>query len=155
MRRKLLLFLTLLLVAACDEIPGTEAYKRRTSIEGAEAAAAYKLIDPSSAQFREVSVKNDFACGEVNGKNRMGAYAGFLRFTASRDEGKWTADLDPQFDEDRYKQVQRDCQTAAATHNTALAQIACREAIEMTVDQIPQQGFDGTWHMLCKPGGRS
>jgi hypothetical protein len=143
--------LLLFTATACDKIPGTEAYKHRTSIEGAQAAASYKLIDPSSAQFRNVSVTNDFACGEVNGKNRMGAYAGFLRFTASRDKGKWTATLDPQFDQERYKQVQQECKLAGSTHNALLAETSCRESMEMTVQQIPQIGFDQTWDMLCKP----
>lgn len=144
----------LCLATGCDKIPGTQAYKRRTSMEGAEAAVAYNLVDPSSAQFRNVSITNDFACGEVNGKNRMGAYAGFLRFTASRDKGKWTATLDPQFDEERYKQVQQECKLAGSTHNAALAETSCRESMEMTVKQIPQFGFDQSWDMLCKPKSR-
>ena len=135
---------------ACDEIPGTEAYKHKTSIEAAQVSAAYKLIDPSSAQFRNVTVTNDFACGEVNGRNRMGAYAGFLRFTATREKEKWTAELDPQFDEERFKQARRDCQIAGSTHNAALAQLSCREAMEMTVEQMPQFAFDQRWDMLCK-----
>ena len=51
-------------------------------------AVSQELIDPSSAQFRNV-FKHDYAmefwCGEVNGKNSFGAYAGFRKFYASED----------------------------------------------------------------------
>lgn len=50
----------------------------------AKQLAADQLIDPSSAQFRNVRTVRTSAgsrvCGEINGKNRMGAYAGFTRF---------------------------------------------------------------------------
>ena len=48
----------------------------------AEKAVAAQLIDPSSAQFRRVVVSPDrvVVCGEVNGKNRLGAYTGFEGF---------------------------------------------------------------------------
>ena len=42
------------------------------------------MLDPNSAQFR--NVKGDIAplgglvCGEINGKNSMGAYVGFKKF---------------------------------------------------------------------------
>lgn len=38
------------------------------------------LIDPSSAQFRNVREGNAALCGEINGKNSWGAYAGFTPF---------------------------------------------------------------------------
>ena len=48
-----------------------------------EEAVAYDLIDPSSAQFREVRQTDDGTwCGQVNGKNRMGAYTGYNDFFA-------------------------------------------------------------------------
>ena len=48
-----------------------------------------RLNDPDSAQFRnewllfgwsEWSVKGNILCGEVNAKNRMGGYAGYVKF---------------------------------------------------------------------------
>jgi hypothetical protein len=55
------------------------------SEQRAQELAAAQLIDPSSAQFRNVRTATAGAlgtrvCGEINGKNRMGAYAGFTRF---------------------------------------------------------------------------
>lgn len=38
------------------------------------------MLDPSSAQFRNVEAKEQAICGEVNGKNAYGAYTGFKRF---------------------------------------------------------------------------
>lgn len=45
------------------------------------------LIDPSSAEFRSITIfNNGNYCGEVNSKNRMGGYAGFKSF--SKVDGK-------------------------------------------------------------------
>lgn len=45
------------------------------------------LIDPSSAEFRSITVfKNGNYCGEVNSKNRMGGYVGYKAF--SKVDGK-------------------------------------------------------------------
>src|SRR6218665_485654 len=54
------------------------------SEQKAKQLAADQLIDPGSTQFRNVRSAGSGAasrvCGEINGKNRMGAYAGFTRF---------------------------------------------------------------------------
>jgi hypothetical protein len=46
----------------------------------AKAAVAASLRDPSSAEFRNIMVGTSATCGEVNGKNGFGAYAGFKPF---------------------------------------------------------------------------
>lgn len=56
-----------------------------STIKDAEQLAASELRDPSSAQFRNVEkiVQPDGGtgvCGEINGKNAYGGYAGFTRF---------------------------------------------------------------------------
>lgn len=70
-----------LLLAGCGYIPGTDA----RLIRQAESAIAYQLTDPGSAQFRAERViatrAGPMVCGEVNGKNQMGAYVGFRPFT--------------------------------------------------------------------------
>ena len=58
-----------LALSACEYMPGTEAYQQAQ----AERAISQMLIDPASAQFRHVQSHDGFVCGEVNGKNRMGA----------------------------------------------------------------------------------
>ena len=45
-----------------------------------KAAVADKLRDPGSAEFRDITVGETIACGEVNGKNGFGAYSGFSKF---------------------------------------------------------------------------
>lgn len=60
-------------------------------IASAQAVAASKLRDPSSAQFRNVTAGSMFVCGEINGKNGFGAYNGFTRFYATKD----SAEIDP------------------------------------------------------------
>lgn len=62
--------------------------KDRATIEGAQKAAAAELRDPSSAQFRNVRTTGYFVCGEINGKNGFGAYAGFVRFYGTKDFAK-------------------------------------------------------------------
>lgn len=50
----------------------------------AEQAAADLLIDPESAKFRKVENRGGGVwCGEINGKNRMGAYSGYNPFMAT------------------------------------------------------------------------
>lgn len=49
----------------------------------AQRAVAERLFDPSAVQFREVHRGRDAVCGEVNGKNRFGAYVGYRRFIAT------------------------------------------------------------------------
>ena len=47
----------------------------------AMASASHDLMDPSSAQFRNVKViKGDYVCGEINAKNSYGAYTGYRWF---------------------------------------------------------------------------
>lgn len=90
-------------LAACNKVPGTVAYKARVqavadakNIDAAEKYAAHDLIDPNSAEFREVRIvpkhgpigafpDAPVVCGEINGKNRMGAYAGFQEFATTLD----------------------------------------------------------------------
>lgn len=45
-----------------------------------ERVVADAMIDPTSVLFRGVTVVDGIACGQVNSKNRMGAYVGFTDF---------------------------------------------------------------------------
>ncbi|KAF1692743.1 hypothetical protein CSC62_14000 [Pseudoxanthomonas jiangsuensis] len=55
-------------------------------IRQAKKIATEQLIDPSSAQFRNMLVGDGVVCGEVNGKNRFGAYVGFKPFLVSQGQ---------------------------------------------------------------------
>ncbi len=59
-------------LTACQYVPGTAEHK----IAGAQKAVAAQLKDPSSAQFTEVKTAPNGVCGQVNGKNVLGAYVG-------------------------------------------------------------------------------
>lgn len=56
-------------------------------VMAAQAKVAAELFDPSSAQFRNTRVDyGENVCGQVNGKNRFGAYVGFRWFKVSSSE---------------------------------------------------------------------
>lgn len=66
----------------CDRVPGSEAY----AVKAAEARVAAQLLDPASALFSDVQVfgeQHERVCGLVNGRNRMGGYAGATRFVST------------------------------------------------------------------------
>lgn len=65
-----------LVLAGCQYIPGTEANREAQARNVLEPV----LLDASSARLRNVKVDGDLICGEVNAKNRLGAYVGFRRF---------------------------------------------------------------------------
>lgn len=82
--KKILLALVIpLILSGCK--PGEEK-----AISLAKSEVAANLLDPSSAQFRKVKVAKmmdadegrvfAIVCGEINGKNGFGAYAGFHPF---------------------------------------------------------------------------
>jgi hypothetical protein len=71
------LLIVALFGAGCSQLPMGQ-------VADAKKVAANALRDPSSAQFRNVkAVTNDLGaavCGEINGKNAFGGYAGFQDF---------------------------------------------------------------------------
>jgi len=52
----------------------------------AQSKVTSELIDPASAQFREVTDFGSHVCGEVNARNSFGGYTGFVRFYVKGDE---------------------------------------------------------------------
>ena len=50
------------------------------NMERAKAAVIGTMIDPESVRFRSLTIRGNFVCGEVNGKNQMGGYTGFQTF---------------------------------------------------------------------------
>ncbi len=69
-------------ISGCDRIPGTKAF----AIREAERRVSAQLIDPQSAVFSEVityGAQHERVCGMVNGRNRMGGYAGPVRFVST------------------------------------------------------------------------
>lgn len=67
-------------------------------IDAAKSAVSRDLKDPSSAQFRDVSVIKQYCVfGEVNSKNSFGAFVGFKKFVFDSKRNK--AMIDPATDE--------------------------------------------------------
>ena len=68
----------------------------------AEAIAARDLADPEAAQFRSVEAlgKHCFT-GELNAKNRMGAYTGYRPFIVDMRKGEVAIVPDPPINEPR------------------------------------------------------
>lgn len=80
--KRWLAFLSIVL-AGCQYIPGTDA----KDVADAQTRVADQLSDPPAARFRNVVAHEKVICGEVNGKNGFGAYAGFERFSVDRQSG--------------------------------------------------------------------
>lgn len=90
MRKNLFaLAFALLSLASGNALPEDKVAK---FVSAAKEQAARDLIDPSSAQFRDLEVrewvgaenkKHLALCGQINAKNRMGGYVGFRIFSAS------------------------------------------------------------------------
>lgn len=89
-----------LLCASCSVIPGTDAHTEKQARE----ILSDTLFDADTAKLRNVRSDIDrlhktdakILCGEVNSKNRMGAYVGFHRFLVV--PGERFAVVDPQAD---------------------------------------------------------
>ena len=153
-----------LLLAGCERIPGTDAHR----IAKGEQGAAALLIDPSSAQFRKTflkpgpkaeDAKSDGArwivCGEINGKNRNGAYVGFSRFMAdpeSEDAYLEPTTLTTRAEADRAGEA---CQRGAkgpiySEADRQLRIMQCEEAAEKVGELIEAQRFADIWLQLCE-----
>lgn len=149
MRLNWCVFISVVVLGACDKVPGTDANK----IREAQEAATKDLIDPFSAQFRNVRVARGGVCGEVNAKNRMGAYVGFTRFVAIEGtNGEWLAQLDPQFDPTDLAQAEEFCSSVQSNpySSGSLVQSACGRASEERLKKIGQELFNSSWTSSCE-----
>ena len=89
-----------LLCCSCSAIPGTNAYNEKQARD----ILSDTLFDADTAKLRNIRSDTDhlhktdakILCGEVNSKNRMGAYVGFHRFLVV--PGERFAVVDPQAD---------------------------------------------------------
>jgi hypothetical protein len=124
-------------LTACQYIPGTNAYQEAKARD----TVARTLIDPDSARFRNIESRDEAVCGEVNGKNRMGAYTGYVRFYVTTSN--WTATLDPQFDPANLASARSLC---SLSHYDSSS---CTRQIEEETSQVLQTVFDTQWNVRC------
>lgn len=139
---------SLILLASCDMVPGTDAHLQRR----AKDAAKEMLIDPDSAQFRKVAAAKDGSgiCGEINGRNRMGAYSGFTRFIFSPSASKVEmaqpivqapGDLD---------YASRRCEQLRSNPTMSpLADVHCDRADRLYAELKTALAFDEKWQKVC------
>lgn len=84
-------------------------------IEAGKAAVTASLFDPKAAEFRNITVSevdSKVLCGEVNGKNRFGAYTGFTYFVALHfTKDIWYISIDSSIKEDHetYVRLSKQC----------------------------------------------
>lgn len=81
--------IALLAVAACDQTPATPGGIPPAALE----AVKRDLLDPFSAEVRDVRNVRGSWCGQVNAKNRFGAYVGWKTFYAFEADGVWQASI--------------------------------------------------------------
>lgn len=164
-RNTWLLLLCGFVVAGCERIPGT---KEHAILKGKEAAAAL-LIDPSSAQFRKTELKDvpegffdtpgirRVVCGEINGKNRNGAYAGFTAFLADPDNAD-NAQLQPFLltEPDDFEEARLKCHDRSRASYSDLYErrAACTLVIDQAAEQGEYEAFVENYLALCiaEPG---
>ena len=164
-RQALVLLLCGFVVAGCERIPGTKEHAIR---KGSEAAAAL-LHDPSSAQFRKTSLRNVPAgfydiptikrvvCGEINGKNLQGAYAGFTAFLADPDDPN-NAELQPHIRTEvaDFQKAEAKCLSRVrGSYSDRYEQLAaCDLVIDQAMEQTYYAGFVENYVALCvaEPG---
>lgn len=80
--RQILILGAALAVSGCQFIPGSDQAK----VAAAQKLAAASLKDPGSVQFRATVANGPYVCGEMNGRNSFGAFAGFKKFVTKGDE---------------------------------------------------------------------
>lgn len=79
--KKLLLVLVVCVATACDSATDPMVGAGENSlIERAKVAVVERVPDPNSTEFRNVNTRDGYVCGELNTKNRMGAYDGYQFF---------------------------------------------------------------------------
>ena len=92
--------------------------------KAAEHAVSQDLPDPRSARFRNFHINNEgVVCGEVNGKDRKGAYTGFRKFVYYSHTGNHH--LEP---EDIGAQFENAMSLCRASYGTGVVSDACQEA---------------------------
>ena len=158
------LMLCLAMTSSCERIPGTKLHQLHLG----KKAASEALYDPSSAQFRNVSINKVIGrddeeqklmewavCGEINGKNLNGAYAGFKKFVANPKDGDVLIDSSIRITAKELEEAVETCSKSAeqAKTNQYLVDIAkfnCLEASDALNRYNQSVEFDTIYTNLCK-----
>lgn len=133
-------------------VPNTEAYQTRV----AKDVVSQMMIDPAAAKFGSVTVfrnaAGQFVCGGVNGKNRMGAYSGEVRFISNVETE--SATLDPQITTTAsdLDQARLSCAEMKASEYASQSTVdsICTNASEYARDVAQQALFENEWNLQCR-----
>ena len=82
-----------LAVCACDQVSEQvdDIVNAQTAISRAKESVVREQPDPAAAQFRDIVQVGDMVCGDLNGKNLLGAYVGFRPFVYREYQNGQTA----------------------------------------------------------------
>lgn len=98
LRKSYFLFLGVVVSASAFGSDTVNSRRSRDAfIVEARAAVSRDLLDPASAQFRDLYVTQTgdarALCGEINAKNSYGAYTGFRPFYATKINGRISGEI--------------------------------------------------------------
>jgi hypothetical protein len=138
--RKTIFFLLLVVLSGCSQ-------------QKAQQLVADQLIDPSSAQFRNVrtvspSYGGKRVCGEVNGKNRMGAYAGFSRFIVTVDTDRVEMDQPNARPSEVTSRQLAECRRPSYSGYVR----DCSFDEERYAESMLAEMFENEWQRVCEGG---
>ncbi len=157
-----ILAISVVALSGCQWIPGTDEH----FVAEAEDLAAESLIDPTSAMFRksksfkyehESGSSKRAVCGEINGKNRNGAYVGYTRFIASPEFGAVSLQPTLMYSEADRERHKRECTSSANERKRFSAQyeiamMKCEQAKESAEEKLIAVQFEGDWASICVDG---
>jgi hypothetical protein len=143
-------------LAGCSQIPGSDAYYKTK----AEEIVSQGLLDPDAAKFRKITVRKKreddgkvtrVVCGEVNGKNRMGAYSGFVRFSVEPATGAYFIDPQSAMTEEDIMAAEGSCSRARNNPYSSpdITKQLCRRPNAIIEEMSAQAGFNSVWQGYC------
>lgn len=132
-----------LALAGCDQ-----------STSRAKEQVAAMLRDPSSAQFRNVKAAKGAVCGEINGKNGFGAYAGFSRFIVTPSTGAAMIEPSDVPSDDVAEAARLQCERSRhqplySEAERELRMLQCRQAAEMYERRADAKEFEAAYLESC------
>ena len=88
-------------------------------------------------------------CGEVNARNKMGAYVGFTRFVVDMTTG--TAFMQEEFDYSDLLSAESLCTSSNEYMPSSTRLSGCERAIELRAAQAAEAEFQSRWARGCGP----
>jgi hypothetical protein len=94
-------------------------------------------------------VRDGHVCGDVNAKNKVGAFVGFKRFVVNTVD--WKALIDPEVDYSDLLTAEELCSSMRSNSYSSWSgtESACSRAAEQRAVQLEQDEFNKTWSASC------